>query len=37
MIYPVIMREIQSREVDNVAFCDDSKNCWDTIRSQAKT
>ena len=36
MIDPVIIREVQSCEVDDKTLCDDSRNCWDTIRFWAK-
>ena len=36
MIDPVTTREVRNRKVDGKALCDDSKNCWDTIRSRAE-
>ena len=36
MINPVIIREVQSRDVDNKALYDDLRNYWNTIYSWAK-
>ena len=36
MIDLVTTREVQSQKMDGKALCDDSRNCWDIIRSLAE-
>ena len=36
MIDLVTTKEVQSRKIDGQALCDNSKNCWDTIRFRAE-